>query len=596
MCGIAGCRLSRPLTPDDLAVLRTLRDSLSHRGPDDQGEWYDSEKGIYLGHRRLSIIDLDQRSAQPMTRDHLRIVYNGETYNYKEIRESLGNRFHFTTEGDTEVVLRAWQNDGAKTLERFDGMFALALYDEETQELVLATDAFGEKPLFYYQTNEGVFFASEAGALIKTFNLSFTPDESEIADFLFLGYIRPPQTGFRGLMNMTPASLARIKADGKMQVSRWWRPAPPIQNDSARAHPFTEEERNRLRDILCRSLALRLRADVPIGLFLSGGVDSSLLAALASRELGIALQTYTVSFPDGMDESRYAAHIAQHLGLPHRTISSAESGLWQDSPRALLDFYGIPNDNMTVLAVEQMCKTAKPFLTVALSGIGGDELFYGYNKYATLYKRRHLYRHAAVAHSVLRKLSSVHQKFYMAAEMLKGTPSRQYLRLKNGPAMSDMESLSAGMPEIFDHASCDLVHQVRLFDLTSSMPQSYIPATDRGSMRAAVEVRAPFLCRELYDFSSSLGLSRLMAFGCKSLPRDLLRRYLPPHCLTPGKQGFTFPAGRYLTQPELITPVVPFWDGHEVDALWAKRAEPDYQTLALRLAILSELSRERRAA
>lgn len=593
MCGISGCKLNRPLTPDDLIVLRALRDRLSHRGPDAAGEWYDLENGLYLGHRRLSIIDLDQRSAQPMQRDHLRIVYNGETYNYKEIRQSLGNHYIFSTEGDTEVVLRAWQHEGEKALERFDGMFAFVIHNANEQSLILATDAFGEKPLYYYETAAGIYFASEAQALIETLNLKFDPTTDQIEDFLFLGYIQPPATGFPGLKNFPPGALARIDSNGRITLTRWWQPSLPTGESDMPHGPFTESEINHLRDILCRSLERRLRADVPIGLFLSGGVDSALLGALASRELDTKLRTYTVAFPDGADESGYAEQIARHLDLPHQIINSKESKLWQDAPRALLELYGAPNDNMTALAVQQMCGAAKPFLTVALSGLGGDEIFYGYNKYATLYKRRTLYRHATAAYRVLKTISTAHKKFSMAADMLQGSPSRQYLRLKNGPAMDDIEALCHNQPKTFGHARLDLVHQVRLFDLASSMPQSYIPATDRGSMKMAIEVRAPFLCRELYEFSSSLGLSRMIAYGCKSLPRALLARYLPTEYLTPGKQGFIFPAARYLAQPNLQSPLLPMFDNAAIASLWDKRTSPDYQTLTLRLAILSQLLRQK---
>ena len=197
MCGIVGCSLSRPLTQDDLTLMRTMRDRLEHRGPDDGGEFYETAQGLYLGHRRLSIIDLDPRSAQPMEHQGNVLAYNGEIYNYRSIQKELAKGKPLETAGDTEVVLRSWQMWGREALNKFDGMFAFGLWDRE-KTLHLVTDFFGEKPLYTYTNEDGIYFASEAGALIETFNLEFTPTDEEQSDLIYLGYIRPPHTGFKG--------------------------------------------------------------------------------------------------------------------------------------------------------------------------------------------------------------------------------------------------------------------------------------------------------------------------------------------------------------------------------------------------------------
>lgn len=592
MCGISGCLLRRPLNDHDLQIMRRVREALTHRGPDDDGEFVDAARGIYFGHRRLSIIDLDPRSAQPMQRDEAIIVYNGEIYNFSEIAEQLKTSFSFTTKGDTEVILRAWQKWGRKALEKFDGMFAFVLRNGE--ETVFATDAFGEKPLYYLERPEGVYFASEPGPLIHEFSLKFSLSPEIAGEFMSLGFIRPPATGYPGLSQLPPASVATLRRDGRIEIVPWWCP-PQVRVDKGRIKPFSENEIDKLRDLLCASLQARLRADVPLGLFLSGGVDSSLIAALAGKELGQRLQAFTVAFPDGQDESQAALKIAGHLSLPHQVIDSKEAELWRKAPYNLIDLYGVPNDNMTVFAVYQMCRAAKPFLTVALSGLGGDELFYGYNKYELLYRNRLFYRYPVLARIVGAGLKGVLPRAETLEDLMAGGESRKYLRVKNGPALRDLETEGIALPEDLLSDSGDLVHRVRNFDLTVSMPQSYIPAVDRGSMRAAIEVRTPFLNRALFDYIASLDQRRLIAFGMKGMTRNLLERYLPLDYLSPGKQGFVYPSDRYFSQTDLPLPGGGGGMGGKfTETLWAGRRRREMQPLCLRLALLSQVQEERR--
>lgn len=592
MCGIVGCKIKRPLTPDDVARMRGLRDNLAHRGPDGAGEYIEAENGLYLGHRRLSIIDPEPRSAQPFVESKSVITYNGEIYNYLELRQELGAGEIYVTSSDTEVLLKAWKRWGAACLDKLDGMYAFAVQDDEGLHLV--TDLFGEKPLYLYESEEGVYFSSEAGALIRAFGLRWEPSDSDIADFLHLGYIRPPQTGFKNLINIAPATHITIAKNGQRREKVYWNPSFPKMTGNP--SPFESTQIDTLRDLLCQSLEKRLRSDVPIGLFLSAGIDSSLVAALAVKELGIQLQSYTVAFNDETDESKDATNIARYLGMPHTLISTKADDLQTDLSCRLLELYGVPNDNMTGLAVSKMCEGARKYLTVALSGLGGDELFMGYNKYDSLYRRRDLYDLSPYVQWCLPLLKHVPvSKIRTAAQLLSGTSEQQYFRIKNGGAQDMIYEMGYDLIADFPvKEKAPLYLRARQTDLLSSMPQSYIPAVDRGSMEEAIEVRTPFLNRKLLEYVWSLDQSTLIHFGKKSMLLALLGRYMPLELLTQRKQGFVYPmpAGFMDGQEQFSQEI---WNQKQSEIRRrAKTGSKDHTRLALRLSILSALDRSSR--
>jgi len=540
MCGIVGCKLKRPLYDRDLEKMRHIRDSMNYRGPDDYGEYYILQEGLYLGHRRLSIIDPDARSAQPMHNGEYSVIYNGEIYNYLELQARLGKQYNFKTKSDTEVLLKAWEAWGPEAMSHFDGMYAFCLKDNKNS-LHLVNDIFGEKPLYIYEAKDGYYFSSEAAPLIKQFNLNFN-DESAMSDYTYLGFIRPPKSGYKNLITLPPASHYVITTEGSLVRGTHWHAGPRGKNNVS---GISDNLVNSLRDILCESLEKRLRSDVPMGLFLSGGVDSTLVAALASRELGVDLNAYSVSFPDGEDESEYASKIANHFNLSHVIINSLENNSEQDAPKALVDIYGLPNDNMTGIAVYQMCKLAKPHITVALSGLGGDELFLGYNKYQFLHDKRWLYQFSCIAKYFENAPSKTVRTL---ADYIKGGQDRQYLRLKNGNALNVLEQTNILMPQDLLKREKSLAQSVNNFDLFYTMPQSQIPAIERASMRASMEIRTPYLNKNLFNFIWSLDHNMVIRKGQKTLLKALLARYIDMDLLYPSKQGFVFPQHRYLEQ------------------------------------------------
>ena len=594
MCGVFGFWLNRSLTPDDLGLGRMALSMLAHRGPDGEGEWFDKEKGIYLGHRRLAIIDTTELSSQPINIGEHVLSFNGEIYNFLELRKKLEYEgVTFRSEGDGEVLLQAWRQWGDKALDSFDGMYAFALYDGV--QIHLVTDPFGEKPLFVLQASDGVYFSSEAHVLIDLFKLEFTPDESDIAAFMCLGFIPEGKTGFDKLTALTPANHYRIR-NGSINDSccYWSQPETSVGNGNVKE--LNESELDSIHEVLLESLSLRMRADVPVGVFLSGGVDSALVASMVAKDLDIQVKTLTVAYPDGVDESPEAARIAAHLGLPHVVVDSSDDGLWKNAPQQLKRMYGSPNDNMTALSVYQLSTLARKHMTVALSGTGGDELFYGYNKYHFLYKNRNAYRWLSPVVNTLAfldpLLGSVKQ-WQMAIKYLRGSSDWQYLSLKNngqGQLLREVTDKSFWQGYLLSAEGRDLALRVRDFDITKTLPGSYIPAIDRGSMRASLEVRTPFLSRKLLETVCQMDQRSFLAYGQKEVLRKILARYIPRNLTDLPKRGFVFPAERFLAQERLSRPEIPWCPHFVVEEIWQNRMNSEYRGLALRAAILSKFA------
>ena len=598
MCGIFGFWLRRPLVDDDIAFGRRATAMLAHRGPDGQGEWIGRKAGIFFGHRRLAILDLSDASAQPMQRNGGVIAFNGEIYNFQELRSELvGLGECFITSGDTEVLLKAWQRWGVNCLDNLDGMFAAAIYDGS--KLHLFTDPFGEKPLFIAKTIDGIFFASEAQVLIDTLELVYEPSEEEVTQFLALGFIPTPGTGFPGLEWLPPATLRSYNQTLYFNQSRYWEMSH--ESASQLESRFTESDLDTLGEILTRLLRRRLRADVPIGLFLSSGVDSALIGALVSRELHTSLNSMTVSFADGEDETRSAMAIANHLGLPHEVIDSRLDPHWKEMPVTLASFFGIPNDNTTAISIYQMAKLAHSRMIVALSGLGGDEAFYGYNKYKFLYKWRHIYR---IPYQLFfpikmagRFLNKTCPRWDQFERFFCGNGEGRFLAIKNREIGELIRKGRLKVPLLpdFDKRGRDLVRAARDFDLRQTLPASYAAAVDRGSMRAGLEVRTPYLSRELFDHVNNFSLATMFGGDRQKMPlRRLLARYLPDELIEGRKQGFIFPLERYLktfgdfSAPQFDARTLQFSD------LWDRRLERGCDSVVLRMMILSEFGKRNR--
>jgi len=536
MCGIAGIFRSgnSPLVaPEMAAFVEAMTSSMAHRGPDASGLWSDPSGRCVLGHRRLSIIDTSDAGRQPMATSDGRwmITFNGEIYNFQEVKpalEAAGVRLRGRT--DTEVLIESIALWGTDALTRLDGMFAFAAFNLQSGELLLARDAFGEKPLYYMDLPGGGFaFASELQALERLPGFDGTVAIDALAEVLSFQYIGAPRSIYRAVRKLPPAHWLRIDSAGKITTGRYFQFKPGLSG-------FTDRPMNDLADeleeILTRSIRRRLIADVPLGAFLSGGVDSSTVCALIRKKLGLPLMTFSTGF-GGAPESEHltARAFAEHLGTDHH-----EEILTPDAADFLLHIGEIldePNGDSSCMPTYLLSRFARQSVTVAVSGDGGDEMFGGYGRYfATLDE------------------SARHR----AGELPGWTPGGVYFGNRILVATEDhLTDLLGYVPEglarhlsrlrrELDSRQGRLLCEMRRTDVDNYMPGAVLSKVDRMSMRHSLEVRTPFLSTELARFAERLPDSVLVQNGRgKQVLREVAYRHLPRHLIDLPKQGFGLP-------------------------------------------------------
>ena len=590
MCGIFGFSLVRELNASDVDVGIKQLDSVSHRGPDGQGQAVFHEKGVFIGHCRLAILDTSERASQPMSRDRFTLAHNGEIYNFVELREILERKgFKFTTDSDTEVLINAWRKDGSDCLEELDGMFAFALFDGEVTNLV--TDPFGEKPLYVIQQDDGVYYASEPAALIELLGLRFDPTEFELAAFLTLGFIPAPGTGFKKLQRVEPGSHIVINKGKITSATRYWTPVEPVL-PGGKLKPASESQIDAIAESLIKSLKVRLRSDVPMSIFLSSGVDSALIAAIAAKEFNTDIPAITVGFAATSvhDESEGATAIANYLGLNHEVIQGDSTG-GTEALDLLIALYGCANDNTTAIPSFDMASADRSSATVALSGIGGDELFYGYNKYQFFYDHSRILSLPRSLRAMARWLSKINHHA-TAFDSLRRSRQWTYANYKNVGIWDLLERISGVEKwgdEFFRAYNQPQYVAARHFDLTQVLPGSYIPAIELSSMRVALEVRTPFLNRNLLATVDELDPRSVVGFGQKSIARRILSRYVPDHLIPQGKRGFIFPLDQII-QSQTAFPKVPGVKGDVVADSMDRRQQGRGRELFLRMMVLDRLT------
>jgi asparagine synthase (glutamine-hydrolysing) len=537
MCGIAGVidktgRLGRERVAALADAMATL---MRHRGPDDAGVWVSTDGRVGLSHRRLSIIDLSAAGHQPMASADGRkqIVFNGEIYNFQELRaemEGVGDRF--ATRTDTEVLLKLLERDGTAALDRLDGMFAFALFDEARGEMLLSRDIFGEKPLYYTDTPDYFAFASELSALTLLPGFDARIDSLTIMRFLAFQYVPAPETIYRSVRKLPPGCWLSRDAAGAITIERYWQFRTGAAEASRRPVADLADE---LEAILQRSVRRRLVSDVPSGAFLSGGVDSSVVVALAARMAGEPIKTFSIGF-EGFAESEHldAAEMARAIGTEHHEkLLRPDVVSLADTIARVLDE---PNADTSCLPTYLLSAFAREKVTVALSGDGGDELFGGYGRYfATVEEGR-------------RKAAEGGMEWW--------TPGTAYWssRILVFPA-EELNALAGGVPPEFareldalrgalDTDTRPLINRLREMDAAHYMPGAVLAKVDRMSMQSSLEVRAPLIGREVADFAATLAADDCYAAGQgKLVLKAVGQRYLPPDWLARPKRGFGLPMG-----------------------------------------------------
>ncbi|MGB0383221.1 MAG: asparagine synthase (glutamine-hydrolyzing) [Ardenticatenaceae bacterium] len=559
MCGIVGIASQSPTINPDLLV--AMRDTMHHRGPDDAGVWWSSDYRIGLAQRRLAIIDLSPGGHQPMSdrSGQLWITFNGEIYNYEELRRALESRGHrFRTASDTEVILEAYRAWGVDCLSHLNGMFAFGLYDKSRQRLFLARDRAGEKPLFYRHTPEKLVFASELKALMADPAFSRTIDLQALDYYLAYGYVPGDMCMLKGVRKLPPAhGLIYDLAANQVQIWRYWElPDPPPANESIPEEGLIEE----LETLLLDSVRLRLIADVPVGILLSGGIDSSLVTALAARVTSEPLRTFTISFPGygTYDEGPYARLVAQHFGTQHLELV-AEPATVEILP-ALARQYDEPMGDSSMVPTYLVSRMIREHATVALGGDGGDELFGGYFHHSWLQQQERVRRFIP---------RSVRQVIRSAALRLLpiGLKGRNYLL-----GLTIDLSRSIAQPNLFfdsqfrrrllaplkyDFANeIPETHKATLYtdfktqlqratrvDFSTYLVDDLLVKVDRASMLTSLEVRAPWLDHRIIEFAFGRvpDVLRATERERKVLLRRLAARLLPPQLDLKRKQGFSLP-------------------------------------------------------
>lgn len=536
------------------AGIQAATETLAHRGPDDQD--IICQGGWAMGHRRLAVVDLGT-SRQPMSdpEGRFHLAYNGEIYNYNGLRQQLSGRWAFRTQGDTEVLLAGLILDGPEFLQRAEGMWAFALWDAQMRELVLGRDRMGKKPLYYEQAGERFACASELPALRRLAIGQWTEDTDSTADFLRYGYCLPGYTCYAGVREVLPGHVARWSPAGHFSQMPYWQIQP------VRGSIDHREALARVRATLERSVRRRLVADVEVGAFLSGGVDSSLVCALAAPHLQHRLQTFTIGFREAaFDERPYARLAATALGTEHH--EEVLDG-WDEHQleRLVLDHVGQPFGDASLLPTALVARVAADRVKVALSGDGGDELFSGYQRYQARALLRWYTRlppplrktvEAAVralpepmAHHSRSLLKKAHLFLDVVARQKAEQPYVAPLMFAPG-AFRELAPELAGRghapPCIPEVTGRDDIHQMMAADALVYLPQDILVKVDRASMAHGLETRAPFLDSELVSLAYSLPRRwHRRGFSGKRLLREACGPLLPGQLWRRRKQGFGVP-------------------------------------------------------
>jgi len=552
MCGIAGIVAG---TAPELVVLERMAAEMAHRGPDGQGTWRDQRVG--LAFRRLAIIDLDPRSDQPLHLGSLHLVFNGEIYNYRELREQLRTLGHtFATEGDGEVLLHAWAQWGERALMRLNGMFAFAVWDERSATLTAACDPFGEKPLFWAHDDERLLFASDVRAILQAAPALCRPRESALGPYLARGLMPPVAESFFAHVRRLPGAHLLRWVDGRAQTERWWHPE---QIDAPRRY---EDAVSALRELLLDSVRLRLRSDVPVGTSLSGGVDSSAVVALSAQIAGDHRRhAFTARFPGfARDEWAYAQATAQAAGvLEHHAVEPKSQELLADL-EALVTSHEEPVVSSSVYAQYRVMQAAHDAgVTVLLDGQGADELLGGYRGIGGWALRA---RGPGAELRALARGGEERQALLLAigAERLPhGIAKRHRMRLASPYAVAEVARAAAALdPPAVDWAQHrgPLVRELARQAFHTSMP-ALLRYADRNSMAHSREVRLPFLDRRIAELTYSLPPEFLYRDGVtKRVLRDAVHDVVPAQVLDRReKVGFETPEASWLTTPEMIAHV-----------------------------------------
>ena len=587
MCGITGIYhlngSRKGISPDE--GIKKMTDALAHRGPDASGYWTDLNTGIALGHRRLSIIDLSSNGDQPMTSSCGRyvIAYNGEIYNFHDIKNELElEKKSFRGYSDTEIILEACAYWGIETaISKFNGMFAFALWDKHKKCLYLARDRVGIKPLYWGRIGDLFLFASELKALRAYAGWKPEIDRNAIASYLRHNYIPTPQTIYKGIKKLEPGCILSVKYREEPQTESYWDMETVIKNASS--YSYNREEKDTIdstEELLIDAVKKRMIADVPLGVFLSGGIDSSLVTALMQKVSMKPIKTFSVGFHEKkFNEAHFAKEIAASLGTEHTEFYVTPNDA-QDVIPMLPDIYDEPFSDSSQIPTYLISKLTREHVTVALSGDGGDEVFGGYSRYITADKYgKYLFGLPETIRTpfaqtikslspnnwdklnllVPEKYRVTHlgNKAYKLADILKSGKNEYYSRLVSHWHHPEEIVMDAVEPpcmarKVLDTSGSiqDFIAQMQYMDTVSYLPDDILTKLDRASMAVSLEARVPLLDYRVVEHAWQLAMNMKVRNGQgKWILRNILSRYVPKHLFERPKRGFGVPIGDWLRGP-----------------------------------------------
>jgi len=585
MCGFAGfLDLNHKVAlQDGITTAVRMAATLKHRGPDDHGAWADSDAGFAVGHQRLSVIDLSEAGHQPMVSasGQYVIAYNGEVYNFQELRRELEAKgVRFRGNSDTEVILEGCAAWGVNDLlSRLNGMFAFALWNREARSLVLARDRIGIKPLYYGRSGSGFLFGSELKSLAAYPNWSPKINRTAVAMLLERGYIPAPLSIYQGIDKLRPGHFVTLQADADPQVTCYWSLGNVIANGLCDREQVSESEalqelEIRLRDAVGR----RMIADVPLGAFLSGGIDSSLVVALMQEQSSHPVKTFSIGFDESAyDEARFAKQVAQHLGTDHTELY-VTAGQALDVVPKLPSMYDEPFADSSQIPTHLVSALARQQVTVALSGDGGDESFAGYNHYFVadslgrkleLVPRSIRRMLAATAPLVGRSGLGRRRESSGARKTVRGGRDRwqrvegmlragdfddlyQYTlcHWHDSAAVAGLDGTGGNSPFALSSVPGSRLDRMQQFDTAVYLPDDILTKVDRASMAVSLEARVPLLDHQVVEYAWQLPPELKVRDGVRKWAlRQILYRHIPKDLIERPKRGFAVPIGHWITGP-----------------------------------------------
>jgi len=561
MCGIVGFIDRSKQTKSE--TLQTMTDTLQHRGPDDSGYKFVENENyqLGLGHRRLSILDLSLHGHQPMVFEHLSMVYNGEVYNFQEIKTELeASGYSFESHSDTEVILKAFHKWGVKSVHKFRGMFAFTIYDSKKESIYIFRDRVGVKPLYYYQNNGFFLFGSELKALAVHPDFNKQLDKEALSMYLQFGYIHAPHTIYEDTYKLLPGHYIKYDLlNDELETVKYW---DIVDYYKMEKFDVSEKEAEKqLEVILIDSFNLRMVSDVPVGTFLSGGIDSSLVTAVLQKHNGEQISTFTIGFEDEKyNEAHYAKKVSEYLDTDHTEYYCTKQDALDIIP-LLPQMYDEPFGDSSAIPTALVSKLAKEKVSVVLSGDGGDETFCGYSSYE-LFEQRSASIKSIPARNFISSLMEAIPDPILGLEGMNEKYYLKYLKLKSVmdcDNVADMFKLSNAVFTKYDarqilsgeyHYEDELdlqdlhvLEQMMISDFKGYLADDILVKVDRATMHVSLEGREPLLDHKILEFAARLPISFKKN---KSILKNILDKYIPNELFERKKQGFGIPINDWL--------------------------------------------------